>query len=62
MDKDTLQKLIDLRQSLVEKFSNLRDFRANKNAIMKEEIHARSLHAIIVSLDDILKGHVEFSD
>ena len=60
MKKDEVQKIVNLRQGLLERYSSLRDYRNNKNAIMKEIEHARILHEIIVSLDNILKGHVDF--
>ena len=62
MEKQTLESLIALRSKLIQKFSRLRDYKNNKNAIMKEIEHASLLHEIIVSLDSVLKEHVKFSD
>ena len=62
MDKDKIDKIVNLRQNLVSSFERLRDYKNNKNAIMKERDHAQLLHSIIVNLDDILSGLVEFSD
>ena len=61
MDKETIQKLINLRTQLIAEFSRLRDYKNNKNAIMKEVDHARVVHETIKKLDDVLSDHVEFS-
>ena len=60
MNDKELKELVDLRMLLVEKYSRLKDYRQNKNAIMREFVHAEQLHETIVKLDSILKGHVEF--
>lgn len=61
MDKETIQKLVSLRTQLITEFSRLRDYKNNKNAIMKEVDHARLVHTTIKRLDEILGSHVEFS-
>ncbi len=61
MDRPTLQKLIDLRAQLISDFNRLRDYKNNKNAIMKEAEHAMLIHRTIKSLDDALSEHVEFT-
>ncbi len=60
MDSKELQELVDLRLQLVERYGRLKDYRQNKNAIMREYVHAEQLHETIVKLDNILKDHVKF--
>ena len=62
MDKNDINKLIILRTKLINDFDRLRDYKNNKNAIMKEVEHASLIHETIVALDSILGEHVEFSD
>ena len=62
MKKEEINVLVNLRQKTLEKFSRLRDYKNNPNAIMKELDHAKSLHEIIVEIDKVLKEHVNFSD
>ena len=62
MKKEEIEILISLRQKTIEKFSKLRDYKNNANAIMKEVDHAKALHEVVVEIDKILKEHVNFSD
>ena len=62
MDNDKIKELVDLRTTLVGRYDRLKDYRQNKNAIMREMIHAELLHETIVKLDNILKGHVQFKE
>lgn len=62
MKKEEIEILVTLRQKTLEKFSRLRDYKNNKNAIMKEFDHAKALHEVIVEIDKVLKEHVNFSD
>lgn len=62
MDKASLEKLIYLRQQLIQKFERVRDYKANPNAIMKEVEHAKLIHTTIKQLDTILSEHVKFSE
>ena len=62
MENKEIKVLIDLRQKIIENFNQLRDYKANPNAIMKEKDHAQALHNIVVEIDKILKSHVNFSD
>ena len=55
-----VQSLVELRTKLIEYFNTLRDYKNNKNAIMKEVDHARILSETIEEIDSILKGHVDF--
>jgi len=61
MDKKDLQKILNLRQELITHFSKIRDYKSNKNALMKEADHAYIIHKTITQIDEILKEHVEFS-
>ena len=61
MDKKDLQKILSVRQELIDHFNTLRDYKNNKNALMKESDHAYIVHKTITQIDEILKEHVEFS-
>jgi hypothetical protein len=62
MNKEDIDKLLLLRVELINKFDKLRDYKNNKNAIMKELDHAKVIHETVVKLDNILKDHVTFKD
>ena len=62
MDENKIKTLVDLRQDLLSKFSRLKDYKNNKNAIMKEIEHAQVLHETIQKIDSVLTGHVNFSN
>ena len=62
MKKEEIEVLVNLRQNLVNYFSKLKDYKNNKNAIMRERDHAKILHETIVEIDKVLKDHVNFSD
>ncbi len=62
MKKEELETLVNLRQLIIAKFNRLKDYKQNKNAIMREIEHAELLHSIIVEIDKVLKEHVNFSD
>jgi len=61
MEKEEIAYLVQVRSSLVKKFESLRDYKNNKNAIMKEVDHAKVIHDTIVQLDSLLKEHVNFA-
>jgi len=60
MEKQDVTNLVQLRTDLIKEFEKLRDYKNNKNAIMKEVEHARVIHSTIIRLDSILKEHVKF--
>ena len=60
MDNELLQEVVNLRQRLILEFNRLRDYKQNKNSLMKEQDHAASLHAVIVEIDQMLQGKVDF--
>ena len=62
MNKKEIEALVDLRQGLIAKFARLKDYKSNKNAIMREQDHAKLLHETIVNIDNILKEHVAFDN
>ena len=61
MNKEDLDKILSLRQELINHYRTLRDYKSNKNSLMKEIDHAERIHHTIVKLDEILKDHVKFS-
>ena len=60
MKEEEIKKLVKLRQHLIERYSRVKDYRQNKNAIMREWDHAELVHETIVKLDDLLKEYVNF--
>ena len=60
METGEIRKLVNLRADLIKAFNSLRDYKNNKNAIMKESEHARLIHNTIKRIDDVLKEHVQF--
>ena len=61
MQDKNIKSLVELRKNLIEHFERLRDYKSNKNALMKEYDHAELVYNTIVKIDNILKDHVEFS-
>ena len=59
-NRELLEGIVNLRLRLISEYSGLRDYKNNKNALMKEEDHALALHSTIVEIDALLKGLVEF--
>jgi len=60
VEENDLNKLVVLRQDLISEYSKLRDYKTNRNALMKEVDHAASIHSIIKRIDNILSEHVNF--
>jgi len=61
MSEEDIQKLAELRRTLVVRFERLRDYKSNQNALMKEVDHAKCVHETIVKIDEVLKNYVNFS-
>jgi len=61
MEKIKVQKLVELRAILIKDFQRRKDWRNNKNAIMREIDHVELLDITIKKIDDILVGDVTFS-
>lgn len=59
--KQDLEKLIYIRTDLIQSHGRLRDYKNNKNAIMKEADHVLLIENVIKDLDTFLKKFVEFS-
>ena len=59
-NRELLEGIVNLRLRLISEYSGLRDYKNNKNALMKEEDHALALHSTIVEIDALLEGLVEF--
>lgn len=60
MNQITIDKIIQLRSELIHEYGRVKDYKVNKNALMKEVDHARILHETITKIDEILKEHVSF--
>ena len=60
MQKKDLNKMLELRKELIDHYQTLRDYKSNKNALIKEVDHAERIHRTIVQLDNILREHVTF--
>jgi len=61
MSQEEIQKLVDIRMSLLEDFKKRKDWKSNKNAIMREMDHVEVLGEAIKKIDLLLSGHVTFS-
>ena len=60
MEKQIIESIVKLRSELIKEFEKLRDYKGNKNAVMREIDHAKIVHTTITRLDIILKEHVNF--
>ena len=61
MENVDIEKIVHLRMMLINEFTKLKDYRSNKNAIMREIDHVQLLERTIKLIDKILEGHVTFS-
>ena len=61
METEKIQKLIELRTILIKDFHRRKDWKSNKNAIMREIEHVELLNETIKKIDGILAGDVTFS-
>ena len=62
MDQNDLEKILRIRQHLIESHTRCRDYKSNKNAIMKESDHVVVLEKTIRGIDDFLSKYVNFSN
>jgi hypothetical protein len=60
VSQQDIQKLVDIRTILIKEHGRYRDYKSNKNAIMKESDHVVVLEKTIKHLDVFLKEYVEF--
>ena len=58
MEKQEVASLVQLRTELIKEFEKLRDYKNNKNAVMKEMDHAKLVHTMINRLDIIFNNFV----
>jgi len=61
MSQEEIQKLVDVRMLLLQSFTKHKDWRSNKNAIMREMDHIDVVGEAIKKIDALLSGHVTFS-
>jgi len=61
MSEENIKKLVDVRQFLIQKFEKCKDYKSNKNAIMREHDHALILHEAVVKIDKLLSEYVQFN-
>ena len=61
MSQEEIQKLVDVRMMLLKSFDKHKDWRSNKNAIMRELDHIEIVGEAIKQIDALLSGHVTFS-
>jgi len=61
MSQEEIQKLVEIRMSLLQDFQKRKDWRNNRNAIMRELDHIEVLGEAIKQIDALLSGHVTFS-
>ena len=60
IEKVDLERIIRIRESLIKEHSRYRDYKNNKNAIMKEADHITLIESTIKRMDEFLKKYVEF--
>ena len=61
MSQEEIQKLVDLRMMLLQDFQKRKDWKNNRNAIMREIEHVELIGEAIKKIDVLLSGHVTFS-
>ena len=61
MSQEEIQKLVDLRMMLLKDFQLRKDWKSNKNAIMREIEYVEVVGEAIKKIDILLTGHVTFS-
>lgn len=61
ISQDDIHKLLEVRNFLIQNHSRYRDYKSNKNAIMKEADHIIVIEKAIKDLDQFLKEYVQFN-
>ncbi len=61
MTPEELKKLVLIRTELIKDFQKRKDWKSNRNAIMREMEHVELLEKTIKQIDLVLKDHVTFS-
>jgi len=59
-NQEEIKKIIRIRSFLIESHKKHKDYRSNKNAIMREVDHVQVVEKTIKELDEFLKKYVEF--
>ena len=57
---EDLSKVLEVRQQLIAAHSKCKDYKNNKNAIMREIDHVAVLESSIKKIDDFLAKYVKF--
>ena len=60
-NQEDLNKILQLRNYLIETHTKCRDYKNNKNAIMRDIDHVQSLERTIKEIDNFLKKYVTFN-
>ncbi len=61
MNEEEIKALVGIRKYLIENFNKIKDYKSNKNAIMREIDHAELIHKTISGIDKIIAKYVNFS-
>ena len=61
MERDTINKLVQLRQHMIGQYDRLDGNNEVSTAVMKQNDVALMLETLIKSVDDLLRDHVNFS-
>ena len=61
MSEQEIQSLVNIRKNLIERYNRCKDYRSNKNALMREIDHAQIIHKVIVDIDKLISKYVNFS-
>jgi len=60
ISQEEINRLVEIRSFLIKNHSRYRDYKSNKNAIMKETDHILVVEKAIKDLDQFLKEYVDF--
>jgi len=61
VNNEDLKKLIEARQHLINAHVKCKDYKNNKNAIMRELDHVAVLESSIKKIDEFLTKYVQFN-
>ena len=61
MKSEDIESLTSIRARLIKEFSRCKDYKYDKNALMKEYDHAKVLNETIKKIDELLGKYVKFS-
>jgi len=60
INQEEINRLVEIRSFLIKNHSRYRDYKSNRNAIMKEADHILVVEKAIKDLDKFLKEYVDF--